>query len=268
MHILPNNPLDRKTTITKLALIGFLYPVWGLFVYFVLPNEYQSVVSRTIVGALTLVCAFCFHKIPKLENYGADIINGVILIMTIHFVTIVYLSGVSNVFTIGMIVYTTATCGVVSSSRFHFLFALFYILGPAIACWMAGAPKENSVMLIASMMTLAFIFSIILMAKEKLQLELLENQAALDASKQLATLSQFASGVAHELNNPLTVTLGRGELLMRMLKSEPPVDRAKGIEHCEKIISMSKRAGKIASSMMTGSNAYALATISAASLGF
>jgi signal transduction histidine kinase len=257
-QIRPNN----SPIFTNLLLIGFLYPGWSFLLFLVLPNEFQSMIGRSIVGAMALICALGYRKIPSLAGRGTDLVHGIIAIMTVHFIVEFYHSGVSYVYVVGMLVFSTAVGALIESSRFYFVFCALYIFGPAIVCFITNASKETTVMLLAGLVTLSIIYSIVLIAKEKLQRQLAENQAALESSRQLESLSQFAGGVAHELNNPLTVTLGYAELLLRMMRAEAPVDKAKCTVHCEKIIATSKRAGKIASSLLIFTQATRVADLS------
>lgn len=66
--------------------------------------------------------------------------------------------------------------------------------------------------------------------------ELRRTQAELMHSEKLATIGQLASGVAHEINNPLQVILGRTQILRNIEKDESKLRSLNDIEvHTERI---------------------------------
>src|SRR5262249_8020004 len=75
------------------------------------------------------------------------------------------------------------------------------------------------------------------------QLEASQEQL-LQAGK-LAALGQLVSGVAHEINNPLTVVMGYAQMLSRRLSD--PVER----QNVEKILDSAGRAAKIVQNLQT-----------------
>jgi PAS domain S-box-containing protein len=60
--------------------------------------------------------------------------------------------------------------------------------------------------------------------------ELQRQREALLRSERLATIGELLGGVAHELNNPLTVILGQASLLTQMVPEGPLADRARRIQ--------------------------------------
>ena len=62
----------------------------------------------------------------------------------------------------------------------------------------------------------------------------------------LAAASELAGGVAHEINNPLTVVIGKAEEIRRALESDPKnFDVSKAVEDLRKIESTAERISKI-----------------------
>ena len=60
--------------------------------------------------------------------------------------------------------------------------------------------------------------------------ELKHQREALFRSERLATIGELLGGVAHELNNPLTVILGQASLLTQMAPDGPIAERARRIQ--------------------------------------
>jgi PAS domain S-box-containing protein len=70
--------------------------------------------------------------------------------------------------------------------------------------------------------------------------EMHRQREALYQSEKLATMGQLLAGVAHELNNPLSVVLGQAALLRQSLRSRRQIERAekivRGAERCARIV--------------------------------
>jgi two-component system NtrC family sensor kinase len=64
-------------------------------------------------------------------------------------------------------------------------------------------------------------------------------QGQLAQSEKLAAMAQLLAGVAHELNNPLSVVLGQAALLTRAVEGTPLAERA------HKIVAAAERCGRI-----------------------
>jgi PAS domain S-box-containing protein len=70
--------------------------------------------------------------------------------------------------------------------------------------------------------------------------ERMRTEAALHQTDKLATMGSLLAGVAHELNNPLTVILGQTELLLGLCPQGPIMERidrlSKAAERCARIV--------------------------------
>ena len=73
--------------------------------------------------------------------------------------------------------------------------------------------------------------------------ELDQQRMAMVNSSRLAALGEMSAGIAHEINNPLTVIEGKSTILLRLLKSSPEFENAE--KHLKKISDMVYRISKI-----------------------
>ncbi len=90
-----------------------------------------------------------------------------------------------------------------------------------------------------------------LLVKEKTE-EVKREQAKLLHSSKMATLGEMAGGIAHEINNPLTIILGSMQMLMKA-KSKGKLDERQVEETAEVIEKTVKRITKIISGLRNAS---------------
>lgn len=84
--------------------------------------------------------------------------------------------------------------------------------------------------------------------KKNLERALSMEQERLQASAKMISLGEMSAGVAHEINNPLSVISGNAGIALKLLQKSPPeIDKA--IECTEKIQKMSDRIAKIVKSL-------------------
>jgi signal transduction histidine kinase len=76
------------------------------------------------------------------------------------------------------------------------------------------------------------------------QEKLLEKEAQAIHTSKLASLSEMASGVAHEINNPLVIIMGQAAMLKRGLESNT-LEKERGLLLVQKLIDTSERISKI-----------------------
>lgn len=74
--------------------------------------------------------------------------------------------------------------------------------------------------------------------------EIESQRSQLVQSGKMSALGEMASGIAHEINNPMAVIEGKSANIIKLLE-KPEIDKPKIIQNAEKIISMSDRITKI-----------------------
>ncbi|MCS6837777.1 MAG: PAS domain S-box protein, partial [Bdellovibrionaceae bacterium] len=80
---------------------------------------------------------------------------------------------------------------------------------------------------------------------KKAQETILQQQAQLVTASKLSALGELAAVLTHEINNPLSVVLGRVEMLLNLLQNKDAVSKQKLIEMLESIQVTAQRIEKI-----------------------
>ncbi len=81
--------------------------------------------------------------------------------------------------------------------------------------------------------------------RKKLEGELQVSRIRQEEGSRLATLGETASGIAHEINNPLNVLVGIAELMKNRVEKDGAIEKNKLNEYCDKIINYSMRIATI-----------------------
>ena len=81
--------------------------------------------------------------------------------------------------------------------------------------------------------------------KKLLENELQVSRARQEEASRLATLGETASGIAHQINNPLNVLVGVAELMKIKTEKDGFIEREKLEDYCDRIIKHSMRIAKI-----------------------
>lgn len=81
--------------------------------------------------------------------------------------------------------------------------------------------------------------------RRKLENELQVSKGRQEEASRLATLGEIASGIAHEINNPLNVLVNVAELMKVKIEKEGTIEKTKLDDYSDKIIKYSMRIAKI-----------------------
>lgn len=87
-------------------------------------------------------------------------------------------------------------------------------------------------------------------SRRKSEKRIFELVGVMQENARLASLGEMASGVAHEINNPLAIIVGTAEKIKRML-NDPSKSKEQIDVELDKLISIAFRAGKISKSLLT-----------------
>jgi signal transduction histidine kinase len=87
-------------------------------------------------------------------------------------------------------------------------------------------------------------------ASKLAEVELEKQRLVAAESSKLATLGEMSAGIAHEINNPLSVMMGRTDLMLSELK-EGTVEPELLINNLEKVLKASERIAKIVKGLKT-----------------
>jgi PAS domain S-box-containing protein len=81
--------------------------------------------------------------------------------------------------------------------------------------------------------------------RKRLEGELQVSRARQEEASRLATLGETASGIAHEINNPLNVLVGVAELMKAKVEKDGVIEKEKLDDYCDRIVQYSMRIAKI-----------------------
>jgi C4-dicarboxylate-specific signal transduction histidine kinase len=192
----------------------------------------------SIQGFLWGVCGYLF--IQNINLINGLLVSIIVLGLIVGFMTVSYASKrVANAYSISTIlgfsifVYLTIGSSGQSILFVSFLFLIFLIKS-------ANISYKNYLKTIQ--------LSLELESKLDLEKQLQSQKEKLVSQSQMASIGEMASGVAHEINNPLTVINGSIFSIIKSLKKSNSVDE-KVFERCDEIVKTTRRVSEIISAL-------------------
>ncbi|MFZ4402548.1 MAG: sensor histidine kinase [Pseudobdellovibrionaceae bacterium] len=236
-------------------LLLTLYPGWGFLCVYLFDAK-EIIVGRFLALLIGILPGLLTYR-KKFNYKQAEWVWGLWLL--IGQMQMIYL-GMTNDFHIVYITGAFSFFVAVSSfisMQLPFIFAsVGMLISIPIMGHMYNAPFDKWISVFFQLATIALIIWFSLFTRLKLSFGLIETLKKLKDSEQgraesakMAALGTMAGGVAHEINNPLSIIQGKASIVLRMTEQDK-YDKAKFSASMEKIIETVTRIGKITKGLL------------------
>jgi signal transduction histidine kinase len=260
----------RSVAVLIVTLILIFYSTWGAILSWEHPEFYDGFLLRLLpIFPFALLVYFDISRyIPIFSN--KIIILFLTVAVSFNFQYLIIHNNFNEYYLVGFLVMIgMATSAFNSLSHIIFFaassfFWYFYALktqeklDPRLSFW-AGMLLT---MIVGSFGYFIARMSLLLERKNNLALlndqlkelvttqeKLLEKEAQTIHASKLASLSEMAAGVAHEINNPLVIIMGQAGMLIRSLEGNT-LEKERGLMLAQKIIETSERISKIVKALI------------------
>lgn len=207
----------------------------------------SGIVHKEIILGLTInVIAFFISK-SRYPLLGAWLII-IDTLIAIPYIIISHSSQIS-LYLLGPLSWyavSTTMASLVLDSRFS-LTIIFVVSAELL--YLAFSIDKNYQMIIFDTGTAVVLVSLYawfgLIIRSKMEARIIKQEKELTESSHLARLGVMAGGIAHEINNPLAIIVGKGDNLLNKIHREKKIDENELIKELEKIRENSRRITKI-----------------------
>ncbi|MFZ4403637.1 MAG: sensor histidine kinase [Pseudobdellovibrionaceae bacterium] len=253
---LKNNNINIDPWFYKVGGVMFLivYVAWGYACEYIFhTNEIMMV--RWVTAIIALVPGVWAY----FKSYNAKVAEGIwALVFLSAVLEMIYLC-VSNNFHIVYLtgLFTTYIICILLNSLYLYLFsALTCVLSIPIFAYIFHLPFASWLSLLLQLVTFANSLGFFIYVKNRLSFNLVESLSKLNESEKnlaesskMAAMATMAGGVAHEINNPVSIILGKAGIIKRMAEEKKSQDD-KTIAAMDKIIGTVERIGKITKGLL------------------
>ncbi|TNE95433.1 MAG: GHKL domain-containing protein, partial [Deltaproteobacteria bacterium] len=238
------------------TILPILFVVFLLVAYVIFPIKYgfnsnfYTIINVQQIHVILLTIILCMFLSKK--SYAELAI--LILPLNLSFVSIQGILSLDNLSNIRFIPFYATTISIIFSMSFmrlqHLLLylfiyiPLFYIIGFQTEMPHTEFLHRGTIILVSVMFAIA-----LASARKKIFLELQEQSEELLAMSNIQILAELSGGVAHEINNPLTIISGYASSLRRKI-SQDSLSKDEAIRQLDQINNTVQRISKITKSLL------------------
>jgi len=230
--------LSHFVATATMILVIIFYPLWGFMVpKFMLPHAYDGIWIRG-VACIPALIIILIRPTRFFNKFSYDLITIALLPIMLHYLWLNHINQFHMIFVAGTFVCLASLSQSFTTLRQTIPFYSFTLFFSIYSILTVDAPKEVKVFFFAGIITIGTINFVIIYMNSTLANTIIQKNAELDRMAKISMINTMASGMAHEINNPLAIMVaGANKLKKRDMKTD---------EICQKyIISNAHRISKI-----------------------
>ncbi|TNF25565.1 MAG: GHKL domain-containing protein [Deltaproteobacteria bacterium] len=237
-------------------ILPILFLVFLFFAYVILPikfgfdSNFYSIINVQQIHIVLFTTALCLFLTKKSHAE----VSALILPLMLSLVSIHGLLNLDELTNVHFIPFYTTTIAIIFAMTFLRLktlliylliyIPLFYIVGFQVEMLHTEFVHRGMIVLVTMVFAIA-----LASARKKIILELQKQSEELLAMSNIQILAELSGGVAHEINNPLTIISGYSSSLKRKI-SQDKLDKEEAIKQLDQIGDTVQRISKITKSLL------------------
>ncbi|MFZ4404194.1 MAG: sensor histidine kinase [Pseudobdellovibrionaceae bacterium] len=236
------------------VLLFSLYVPWGYAcIYLFQANE--IILARALTSLIAITPGLWSFFKSYNPKWAENIYSAFIVISTIQ---MIYLAAINQFH----IVYVTATFTMylgyilINSLRTYITGCLVCLASIPLIAYLHNVPSAQWISMFLQLNTYFLGLGLFIFIKRKLSLELVgtlvklnESEKSRAESSKMAALGTMAGGVAHEINNPISIIQGKAGIIRRW-SEQNKFDSEKFVQAMDKITETVERIGKITKGLL------------------
>ena len=172
-------------------LCGTIYPAWSILIYFAFPQEYDSAIGRSAVGALAWLIYFIGRKNIVQAKASEAMVYAMISIMAIHFYFLCYYAQLSTIYITGALILACSLRALFEKLFYQLLFACISVASTSLLGAFVDSSVSGRVMLIAGTTTIMVVSCVTLIGRLKIAALLrAEHETAVQLAQQIIVEQQ------------------------------------------------------------------------------